>query len=297
MRLNNLEIDLLRAFTEVAYTRSFTRAAERLGRVQSAMSNQIKRLEELTGVRLLDRTRRSVTLTKEGEVLLEYAERILRLNDAALTDLGLGETSQRVRVGVADSVSHFMTMALANFAKTHPDVQIDIHCERSWKVVDLLDGGELDVVLALQEGGKPNDELVRRERLVWAAADGSDAPARSPLPLAVFGPGCALRTAGISALDRAERRWRAAYSSPCRDGLLVAVRAGLAVTIAAESTLELGLAPVASHYGLPPLPDMAVVLKLSKRTLSPAGAALANVIRETVRTAQPVLHFPQAVAG
>lgn len=296
MRLKNLEIDLLRAFTEVAYTRSFTRAAERLNRVQSAVSNQIKRLEELTGARLLHRTRRSVKLTKEGEVLLQYAERMLRLNDAALSDLGLSSAEERVRVGVADSVSHFITLALSKFAQQYPNVEVDIHCERSWKVIDALDAGEVDLALILQELGKPDDELVRREHLIWATTEGSDAPSQSPLPLAMFGPGCALRTAGVSALDRVGRRWRAAYSSPCRDGLLVAVRAGLAVTIAAESTLEQGLAPVAPQYGLPQLPDMSIVLKQSERTLSEAGNALADIIRETVMEVDPIVKFPQAAA-
>lgn len=294
MRLKNLEIDLLRTFAEVAYTRSFTRAAERLNRVQSAVSSQIKRLESLTGARLLDRTRRSVKLTKEGEILLEYAERILRLNDAALSDLGLDDVEEHVRVGVADSASHFITMALAKFAHRHPNVPVDIHCERSWKVIDALDAGDVDLALVLQELCKPNDELVRRDHLIWATAEGSDAPSQIPLPLAVFGPGCALRTAGLSALDRANRRWRAAYSSPCRDGLLVAVRAGLAVTIAAESTLEQGLVPVAPHYGLPELPDMTIAPKQSERTLSEAGRALADIIRDTVLETRPAMQYPRA---
>jgi len=297
MRLQNLDIDLLRAFMEVAYTRSFTRAAERLNRVQSAVSNQIKRLEELAGVRLFDRSRRRVKLTKEGEILLEYAERILRLNDAAFADLGMDEPVERVRLGVADSASHFVTLALAQFAKSHPNVQIDIHCERSWKVLELLNRGEIDLALVLQELNNADDDLIRKERLVWAATDDSDAPAQTPLPLAVFGPGCALRTASISALDRIGRRWRAAYSSPCRDGLLVAVRAGLAVTIAGASTLEHGLVPVGGNAGLPDLPDMAIVLKRSKRRLAPAATALADVIHETVTDARPVIPFAQAAAG
>lgn len=297
MRLQNLDIDLLRAFMEVASTRSFTRAAERLNRVQSAVSSQIKRLEKIAGVRLFDRSRRTVTLTKEGEILLEYAERILRLNDAAFGDLGMGEQTERVRVGVADSVSHFITLALARFAKIHPKLQIDIHCERSWKVLELLNVGEIDLALVLQEMRNADRGLIRSERLVWAATADSEAPMQTPLPLAVFGPGCALRTVGISALDRTGRRWRPAYSSPCRDGLLVAVRAGLAVTIAAASTLEHGLVPVEANAGLPVLPDMAIVLERSKRRLAPAAAALADVIQETVNDARPVIPFPQAAAS
>lgn len=296
MRLKNLEIDLLRAFAEVAYTRSFTRAAKRLNRVQSAVSNQIKRLEELTGARLLDRTRRSVKLTKEGEVLLEYAERMLRLNDAAFADLGLGDVEERIRVGVADCASHFVTLALAKFARAHPKTRVDIRCERSWKILDAFDAGDIDLALVIQDPAKPNGEIERREPLVWATAEDSDAASQSPLPLAIFEPGCALRTVALSALDRVGRRWRAAYSSPCRDGLLVAVRAGLAVTIAPASTLEQGLVTVAPHYGLPELPSMAIVFKQSERALSQSGTALADIIHETLKETEPVLEFPRAVA-
>jgi DNA-binding transcriptional LysR family regulator len=127
-------------------------------------------------------------------------------------------------------------------------------------------------------------------------AEGSDAASRNPLPLAIFAPGCPLRTMGISALDRSGRRWRTAYSSPCRDGLLVAVRSGLAVTIAPASTLEQGLVPVPAHYGLPELPDMTIALKRTKRTLSDAGAALAEVIRATLDETDRAPAFPEAVA-
>jgi DNA-binding transcriptional LysR family regulator len=296
MQLKNLEIDLLRTFVEVAYTRNFTRAAERLNRVQSAVSSQIKRLEELAEARLLDRTRRSVKLTKEGEVLLEYAERMLRLNDAALSDLGFGIIEERVRIGVADCTTHFITLALTRFAQTHPNVQVDIYCDRSRKIVDTYDAGDLDLAVVIQDRAKPSGEAVRREPLVWAAVEGSDAMSRNPLPLAIFEPGCPLHAAAISALDRAGRRWRTAYTSPGRDGLLVAIRAGLAITIAPASAMEQGLMPVAPHYGLPELPDMTIALMLSERTLTTSGTALADVIRETLKEPAPVREFARAIA-
>ena len=296
MQLKNLEIDLLRAFVEVAYTRNFTRAARRLNRVQSAVSSQIKRLEELTEARLLDRTRRSVKLTREGELLLEYAERMLRLNDAALSDLGFSKFKERIRIGVADCTTQFVTLALARFAQTHPNVQVDIYCDRSRKVVDAFDAHDIDLAVVIQDPAKPNGEEVRREPLVWVAVEGSDVVSRNPLPLAIFEPGCPLHTAAINALDRAGRRWRPAYTSPGRDGLLVAVNAGLAVSIAPARAMERGLLPVAPHYGLPELPDMTIALKVSERMLMTVGATLADVIRETLNQPEPVLEFPKAVA-
>ena len=277
-----LDLDLLRTFAEVAHTRNFTRAAERLNRVQSAISSQIKRLEEQVGVQLLERTRRTVKLTKDGEVLLAYAHRILRLNDAAISDLGRPQASGLVRLGVSDHSACFMPDALSCFAQGHPDVQVEVRCERSWDALDALDDGELDLAVVTQPCGRTGGEIVRREALVWAAAAGSQAPLQEPLPLAIFGPGCIYRQTALEALDAAGRPWRIAYNSPSRDGLLISVKAGLAVTVAPVSTVTDTLEFLDDSHALPALPPMELSMHLSKRHLSRPAKLLAAAIRETL---------------
>lgn len=282
MLRSNLDVDLLQAFAEVAHTRSFTQAAERLNRVQSAVSGQIKRLENITGTRLFDRTRRSVKLTKEGEILLDYAHKILRLNDAALSDLGQTRPSEKVRLAVSDHSACFLPQALVQFAAAMPAAQLEIRCERSWDALDALDAGDVDLAFVTQPCGRTDGMVVYREQLIWAAAIGSEAPALDPLPLAIFGPGCVYRDAALRALDACGRSWRLAYNSPSRDGLLIAVRAGLAVTVATEKTLESGLARIERRHALPSLPEIELSLHRQPRSTPSAAARLASIIRETL---------------
>lgn len=285
MLRSNLDVDLLQAFAEVAHTRSFTQAAERLSRVQSAVSGQIKRLEFITGVRLFDRTRRSVKLTKEGEILLDYAQKILRLNDAALSDLGQTRPSEKVRLAVSDHSACFLPQALVRFADAMPAVQLEIRCERSWDALDALDAGDVDLAFVTQPCGRTDGEIVYREQLIWAAAENSEAPAADPLPLAIFGPGCVYRDAALRALDTCDRSWRLAYNSPSRDGLLIAVRAGLAVTVATESTLESGLSAIDPLHALPALPEIELSLHRQSRGAPSATARLAAIIQQTLAAA------------
>ncbi len=285
MLRSNLDVDLLQAFAEVAHTRSFTQAAERLNRVQSAVSGQIKRLEYITGTRLFDRTRRSVKLTKEGEILLDYAHKILRLNDAALSDLGQTRPSEKVRLAVSDHSACFLPQALVQFAAAMPAAQLEIRCERSWDALDALDAGDVDLAFVTQPCGRTDGMVVYREQLIWAAAKGSEAPTLDPLPLAIFGPGCVYRDAALRALDACGRSWRLAYNSPSRDGLLIAVRAGLAVTVATENTLESGLEPIDQSHALPSLPEIELSLHRQPRGTPSAAARLATIIRETLAAA------------
>ena len=278
----NLDLDLLRTFSEVGHARNFTRAAERLGRVQSSVSAQIKRLEESAGTKLLDRTRRSVKLTKEGEILLDYAQKILQLNDAALSDLGQAKPSARVRLAVSDHSACFLPLALARFAQTHADIQVEIRCERSWDGLDALDEGDVDLAVVTQNCGRGDGEVVLRKPLVWAAAANSDAAERDPLPLAIFGPGCVYRNTALRALDEAGRPWRLAYNSPSRDGLLIAVRAGLAVTIATDCTVDPGLEILGPEHRLPALPKIEISLHRAKHDLPQPAKHLAAMIRETL---------------
>ncbi len=273
----NLDIDQLRAFLEVAETGSFTRAAERLNRVQSGVSMQIKRLEEMVGYRLFDRDGRKVRLTDQGMLLLGYARRMLSLQEEALAYLQAPGFDGAVRLGASDVASYLLPDLLARFALAYPRLQFEIRCDRSWHLLDALEDDELDLALVTQHRERPAGYLVRQEPLVWAVARDSRAHERDPLPLAMFGPGCIYREAALKALDGCDRSWRLVYSSASPAGLRPAVDAGLAVTTVVPSMLGPELHVLGSEEGFPPLPEVRTTLHLQARP-SPAVAQLARDI-------------------
>lgn len=258
--LPSLDIDLLRAFVAVAETGSFTRAAGRLGRVQSAVSMQVKRLEEVAGSRLFDRSRRRVALSEDGEVLLGYARRMLSLNEEALSNLGQAVVDGTLRLGSADTAAYFLPGILSRFARAFPRVQLEVRCDRSWHLLDALDAGELDLALLTQQGNRTGGRSLRREPLVWASARGWTVHEADPLPLAVFAPGCAYRAAAMDALDGIGRRWRVAYSSTSVAGVQAAAMTGLALGVLPRGMLLKGMRVLGAEEGLPPLPDYAITL-------------------------------------
>ena len=278
----DLDLDLLRSFAAVAETKSFTRAAERLGRVQSAVSMQVKRLEDLVGSKLFHRTRRDVRLTPNGIVLLHHAQRMLRLNDQVLADFGRQAIGGRVRLGTTDTTMCFMPAVLSRFAQSYPLIELEVRCDRSWEALDALEAGEVDLALVTQPCGRDGGRVVRRESLMWAVSRDSVVDEQDPVPLAIFAPGCIYREAALKALAATGRNWRHAYNSPSRDGLDVAVAAGLAVTIVPEGALAPGLRVLGPEQGYPLLPAIEILLYRPAGAGSAAVATLAEVIVETL---------------
>ena len=264
--LRSLDLDVLRAFVMVAETRSFTRAAERLNRGQSAVSMQMKRLEELTGCRILSRTRRRVELTADGAHLLSYARRLLRLNDEALGSLDRGARTGKVRVGVTDTSMIYVSRILRAFAERCPLVQVEMTCGRSWEALADLDDGKIDLALVTQPCGHEGGRLLWREPLLWVAAGDAEPEARAPLPLALFAPGCIYRDAVLRLLEAAGRDYRLVYSSANSLGLSAAVTAGIAVTIMPASAVSPTLRNVGAAAGLPDLPELDLLLYLREST-------------------------------
>ncbi len=278
----DLEFDLLRAFAAVAETKHFTRAAERLGCAQSAVSTKVKRLEQSTGVKLFHRTKRVVKLTAEGETFSRYANRLLRLNDETLAAFGKPSPQGRVRLGATDTSTCFLPPVLSRFAQICPLIELEVRCDRSWEALDALDAGEVDIALVTQPCGRVDGRLVRREPLVWATAASSVADEIDPLPLAIFAPGCIYRDAALKALTDRGRSWRHAYNSASRDGLDVAVSAGLAVTFIPVSAIGRKLRILGPEQGFPPLPDIEIYIHYAESESSAPVSALADIVISTL---------------
>ncbi|MEJ2120051.1 MAG: LysR substrate-binding domain-containing protein [Alphaproteobacteria bacterium] len=271
----DFDVDLLRTFVAIAVTGGFARAGERVGRSQSAVSLQMKRLEAQAGVRLFRREGRRMVLTADGRRLLHYARRILALNDEAKASLQRAGIEGPVRLGTnQDLAESSLPDALARFALTYPAATLEVTVESTATIKAMLDDGALDLALTLDRPEAGDAATARRlapEPLIWIG-NGHAPPARAPLPLVLCDESCGIRAAALAALDAARRPHRIVYVSPSLAGLRAAVRAGLGITARGERVLEPGLAPVAGHPRLPALPELAVML--SRPPGAPASAAI-----------------------
>mgnify|MGYP006198210949 FL=1 len=278
MSLPLLESDVLRTFVGIAESGSFTRTAAQVYRTTAAVSMQIKRLEETLGRNLFVREARRVRLTPDGEMLLGYARRLLKLNEEAVAHFLAPALVGRVGFGSpTDLGSRVLPGVLSMFARSHPAVQVDVAVGRSADLIEKLDAGELDLIL-INAGNDGQDdsrgEIIYSEALVWAGREGGLAVQRSPLPLALAYPGCAWRRTALDALDRLDLPYRIAYSCEQCAGQESAMIADLAVAPFPRSLVKPPLRRLGEEHGLPPLGDYHIKL-LCGSNRGDAAAALA----------------------
>ncbi|WGF86509.1 LysR substrate-binding domain-containing protein [Marinivivus vitaminiproducens] len=281
--LTPLQPDLLATFLAIAEGGSFTGAADRVRRTQSAVSMQVKRLESAIGRPLFERGAGCARLTPAGEALLPYAKRILRMHEEAWSAVANPEVAGAVRLGTPDDyASSLLPPVLARFAATFPRVEVQVRCESSNRLYDLVSRRELDLALVTRQPIRADLATVRYEPLVWISAFESSVHEHDPVPLAVFQPGCRTRELALRALTSADRRHRIAYSSPSLAGLLAVVDAGLAVAAVARCSVPTGLRVLGEKHGFPPMPPLE--LSVAQATLTPTAAveALAGHIVDSL---------------
>lgn len=280
-----LDPDLLRAFAYIAEEGSFTRAAARVGRTQSAVSMQIQRLEDALGQRVLVRGKGgTVSLTPHGQYLLERAQQVLALNDAIWTAFRTPQLHGTVRLGTPDDYAlRYLPGVLKRFADTHPAVEVNVTCASSVQCVEKLQAGDLDLTLC-SEGSEPPrwpaDELWRGP-LRWITSERHSPHRLDPLPLAVADITCCWRRAALRALDGVGRRYRIAYTSATLAGTHAPVLAGLAVTISPITWLPEGLRALQADEALPALPEAGILLLKAREPRQPVTDALASHIIDT----------------
>ena len=282
-----LDPDLLRAFVFIAEEGSFTRAGQRVGRTQSAISMQIQRLETLLGQRLVSRGKGgAVHLTPQGQFLLERAREMLALNDSIWSSFRTPAMYGTIRLGTPDDYAlRYLPHILKRFAESHPSVQVDVTCMPSHELVARLRDGELDLTLC-SEGqeppGWPATQLWRGP-LSWITSTRYTPHRQDPLPVALAAEHCNWRVAAIRALEGAGRRYRIAYHSTTQIGTQAPVLAGLAVTVSPASWVPEGLRPLRPEEGLPPLPEFGILMLKGAEARQPVTDALAAYIAETFR--------------
>lgn len=247
---------LLRAFVAVKDAGGFTRAAERLHLTQSAVSHQIRRLEEQVGRPLLCRTTRNLTLTEDGVDFLRYAERILSSLDALNQRFLPSPVSGFVRFGVPETfMGERLLMLLSQFAREFPAVRLDVSVNCYDDLGAMIEADALDLAVVASTSDKTDATILRQDRFVWAAAEAFEIPPDTSLPV-VFSPErCVNRQVGMAALAGSSIKWHVVFTSSSRQGIRAAVRAGIGVSVLTGDELEPGIKIVDGKYGLRLLPN------------------------------------------
>jgi DNA-binding transcriptional LysR family regulator len=283
MTLSNVSLDSLRTLVIAQDVGGFGRASERLGRTPSAISLQMKRLQDEIGVQLFRKQGRKTLLTEQGEIALQYARRVLELHDEMIDVLRGSSLSGVVRIGFAqDFTANVLPLVIERFSGLYPLVKLEVTVDRGQVLIQSLNSGDLDLALTL--GGLPTKtaQILSELPLYWIASPKFKERANQPLPLALFNPPCGCQTRGLDSLQDAGRPWRAAMTSPSLPGLWAAVSAGLGLT--SRTLIGMPGDVQTIDLGLPPLGDMPVVLHRRRNLRTPNAMRFAEVTEEFVNS-------------
>jgi len=284
----SIDTDLLQAFIAVHQSNGFTRAAEQLHLTQSAVSHQIRRLEEVVGRPLFHRTTRRLSLTADGEDFLRHAERILGAQEALARHFRRSPIEGTVRFGVPESfMSDGLPQLLQQFARRCPNVRLEVSVGLTLDVAAMVRDRELDLAVVVSVSGTMKGTLLRRLPMVWAAAEGFERA--DSLPLAYSPPPCVCRQVSIDALDAAGIPWHGAFSSHSLGDLRLAALSGLGVATFTRDNLRPGMVELGERDGLPALPLLDFTLAYGEGPAGergPAVAELGRLIEEAERARQ-----------
>jgi DNA-binding transcriptional LysR family regulator len=287
MRRVIFDLDCLLSFVVGVDMGSFAKAANRLGRSTSAVSAQLKKLEQQAGKPLLRKAGRGLCLTDAGETLLSYARRLLDLNDEAALSVRDAGLEGWVRLGMQEDFGEaLLPQILGSFARAHPQVRIDARIARNTQLLEGIASNQLDLALAWVDCHAATDALKLGEvPMRWLGPAKHPVPwsASEPLPLMAFEPPCLFRSAATAALDKTGIPWRSGFTSPSLGGIWAAVGAGLGLTV----RTAIGIPDTVrildeAALGLPALPRLSIVLHRSNAVASDALKRLTEILEDRV---------------
>lgn len=273
-----LDLDQLQSFCAIADCGSFTEAARRVNKTQSAVSMQIKRLEERLGRSLLTRDGRTVKLTHDGEQVYGRARKMLRVNAEIMDLFAEGDLAGSIRFGVPDDYAvRLLPVILSSFQRTHPRIVVDVRCQPSEELIEGMKTGRYDLIVFTQGTSHAYGELFRTERMFWVASHGGQALSTDPLPIA-GGVHCCWKDNAIEALNRIGRDYRVAYTSSNALAITSAVLTDLAVGFLPKSALQPGMKVISEDKDLPRLRDAEIALMRASHAYGGIFDALASHI-------------------
>jgi DNA-binding transcriptional LysR family regulator len=290
MQRVTFDLDVMRSFVTGVELGSFAKAAERLARSTSAVSAQLKKLEDQAGTPLLRKAGRGMALTEAGETMLGYARRLLELNDEAVSAVRGVQLEGRVRLGMQEDFGEsVLPEVLGRFRRAHPKLRVEVHIARNAALLDALNSGRLDLALAWEAGERAaHARHVQALPMRWIARDddASVHEAGEPVSLVVLDAPCLLRSAAIDALDRAGVAWRIAFTSASLAGTWAAVKAGLGISVRTPFGLPADVRALdAKRANLPALPKLGLALYYAEADVAPAVARLAELILQSLQEA------------
>jgi DNA-binding transcriptional LysR family regulator len=278
----DLQIDWLRAFLAVIDTGSVTAAGRQVSRSQSAVSMQIKKLEESVGRPLLIRGAGHISLTSTGYDLLGYARKMIEVHSSALVALHGGNVTGRVSIGASDDYAPtYLAPVLCIFSSRFSEVEVTVVCEQSTSLLAKVERGEIDLALVTRDM-PGRGEFLFGEDLIWVGSDQHEVWKKDPLPIAVHDLGSRLRTEVFSAISAQQREYRVVYNSSNLVGQLALADCGMAVAVITRCSLPPNLKVLDIRNGLPDLPELEIVLVRSKE--SKRSAAVDAMYDQVVRS-------------
>ncbi len=282
-----IELDLLKTIVAIAETGNFSAAADAVFRTPSAISMQVKRIEELLGRPIFVRAPRRVTLNEDGEILVAHARRVLALNADTVAKFVSPEMSGIVRLGAIDhAADRILPGLLRDFSRSHPQIRVDVWVENSIPLQRAIRQGELDIALATCHSVDKNDldiEMLMREQLVWAGLKGGIAAEQEPLPVSVWEEGCIWRENALDGLDKQNRDYCITFKSAHLAGQKAGIRADLAIAPLPLSACDDEIIPIGNSFNLPPLDEYAIGM-IVRKNAEQHVQAVADTLRAYAQT-------------
>lgn len=279
MQIRDLDLTLLRTFVAAAELENFAQAAEKVFRTQAAVSQQMQRLEAVVGCNLFTRVGRQKRLTDQGTRLLEYARRIVKLNDEAYRAMAHEAFEYPVKIAACvDAVDTLLPEYLAMCAEAYPGLRIDVQVGRSRWLASALRRGEVDLMLDVAQHDEFQHVVLRTSPVVWIAGARFRAQTSAPLPLVLVSSGCLFRGMAMDALTESKRSWRAAFQTSTLTGVRAGLRAGLGITPRTSEMLTPDFKVVDQELGLPRLPPISYRLFLRADDCSESARKISALI-------------------
>jgi DNA-binding transcriptional LysR family regulator len=274
-----LDLELLRSFVAVADAGSFAAAGVRTGRTQSAITQQMQKLEAQVGVSLLQKEGRNKLLTEQGRQLLRYARELLALNDDALRSISEHSLTGSLRIGAPHDIADtLLPPVLSHIARFAPELRLEINVARSPFLMDALNRGELDLTISTRHDPALHSVVLRTAPTLWICAAQFVPSPHQPLPLVLIDEPSIFRKLALEALDAQGIPWRVAYRSSSLIGIKAAIRAGLGVTARTPELMTPDLRILGPSEGLPSLPEVTYYLLMRSNALNPLVSQVFDLI-------------------
>jgi DNA-binding transcriptional LysR family regulator len=284
----NLDLDLLRTLVAIDQHGTFAGAAEALLRTQSAITQQMQRLEYLLNLPLFEKRGRNKVLTHQGEMLMRYARQMLVINDEAVRTMTGAQFEGIVRIGsphdVADSI---LPTILTHVVRSMPRIKMEIRVDRSPFLMDAIHAGEIDLTISSRFDQTLEGMVIRRSPTVWLCAADYVHNSDQPVPLVLADEPSIFRRLALSAMEQSRVPWHTNYVAPNLVGIKAALRAGLGITARGVELLGPEFRVLGEADSLPPLPDVTYFFWIRRDAIAPLTRHVYDLLTRSMGLTEP----------